>query len=388
MNTSAGRYEVIVLGAGGMGSAAAFRLARRGRRVLAIDAFAPPHQMGSSHGLTRIIRLAYHEHPSYVPLLRRAYELWRELEQLSQQRLLTITGSLEMGPPGSEAVTGALASCHEHDLPHEMLTAREIMARFPAFHLPADYAGLLQADGGFLDPEGCVAAHLALAQVYGAELHTDERVLDWEAEGDGVRVRTERASYRAERLIVTAGAWLPKLAPHFRQVAVPERQVLAWFRPHRPELFTTANFPVFILETEDAGNGETSGPAWFYGFPLHGLPGLKVARHHHFREAVDPDAFERTPQPRDEAYLRAFATRYFPDGAGETLALMTCLYTNTPDGHFIIDFHPEFPQVVIGGGFSGHGYKFCSLVGEILADLAVHGTTRSDISLFKARRFD
>jgi sarcosine oxidase len=380
MNSSAGFYDVIVAGAGGMGSAAAFHLARRGRRVLAIDSFAPPHEMGSSHGLTRIIRLAYHEDPSYVPLLRRAYELWFELERQAGQKLITITGSLEMGPPGSRAVADALASCHEHDIPYEMLTAAEIMARFPAYRLPPDFTGLLQPDGGFLDPEGCIAAHLRLAQSFGAELHTGERVLEWEPEGDGVRVRTERGEYRAGRLVITAGAWLPKIAPRFAALAVPERNALAWFRPQQPEWFAPERFPVFIFDDGEAG--------WYYGFPMHGLPGLKVGKHHHFREVVDPDILDRTPRSQDEAVLRGFTARYFPAGTGETLHLATCLYTNTPDGHFIIDSYPGAPQVIVGGGFSGHGYKFCSLVGEVLADLAVDGFTRHDIRLFRISRFD
>jgi sarcosine oxidase len=379
MNASRDRYEVIVAGAGGMGSAAAFHLARRGKRVLAIDAFNPPHARGSSHGLTRIIRLAYHEDPSYVPLLRRAYELWFELERAAGQKLLTITGSLEMGPPGSEAVEDALASCHEHDIPHQMLTAAEIMTRFPAYRLPANFSGLLQPDGGFLDPEGCIAAHLRLAQAHGAGLAVGERVLDWEPQGDGVRVRTDRGEYLADRLVITAGAWLPKLAPRFTEVARPERNALAWFRPARPELFGPDRFPVFIFDDGAAG--------WYYGFPMHGLPGLKVGKHHHFREVVDPDAFDRAATERDEAVLRAFAERYLPDGAGETLEATTCLYTNTPDGHFIIDFYPGCPQVIVGGGFSGHGYKFCSLVGEALADLALDGATRHNTGLFNIARF-
>jgi sarcosine oxidase len=367
---TAGRYDV---------SAAAFHLARRGRRVLALDAFSPPHEMGSSHGLTRIIRLAYHEHPSYVPLLRRAYELWFELERLSGEKLLTITGSLELGPPGSAAVADALASCHEHDLPHEVLTAREIAARYPAYRLPDHVSGLLQPDGGFLDPEGCIAAHLRLARQSGAEVRTGERAQGWEPRGDGVAVTTERGTYHASRLIITAGAWLPKVAPALASFAAPERNALAWFRPHRPDLFEPAAFPVFIFDDGDAG--------WYYGFPMHGLPGLKVGKHHHFREVVDPDTLDRAPRAADEAVLRGFAARYFPDGAGETLRLATCLYTNTPDGHFIIDFLPGSPQVIIGGGFSGHGYKFCSVVGEMLADLAVEARTRHASDLFRLSRF-
>ena len=371
-------YDVIVAGAGGMGSAAAYHLARRGRRVLVLDRFSPPHEMGSSHGLTRIIRLAYHEDPSYVPLLRRAYALWRELEHASGERVLRITGILEIGAPGSDVLDGSLASCRIHDLPHEVLSAQQINQRFSAYRLPRQYAGILQPDGGFLDPERCITAHLTLARAHGAAIHTAEQVLDWEPAGDGVRVRTDRAAYAAERLVITAGAWLPKLVPTLARLAVPERQVLAWFRPRRPERFAAEVFPVFILAV-DEGN--------FYGFPMYGLPGLKIGLHHHFAEVVDPDTMDRTAGARDETVLRDCVARYLPDGAGETLALKTCLYTNTPDRHFILDCHPEYPQVVIGGGFSGHGFKFCSVMGEILADLALTGVTPHDIGAFKLARF-
>jgi sarcosine oxidase len=335
--------------------------------------------MGSSHGLTRIIRLAYHEDPSYVPLLRRAYALWRELERTSGERVLHITGSLEIGLPGSEVFDGALASCRIHDLPHEILSRQQINQRFPAYRLPRQYAGILQPDGGFLDPERCIAAHLTLTRAHGAAIHADEQILAWEPAGAGVRVHTDRATYTADRLVITAGAWLAKLVPALAPLAAPERQVLAWFRPQRPEHFSTGGFPVFILAVEE-GN--------FYGFPMYGLPGLKIGLHHHFEEVVDPDTMERTANARDEAVLRDCVARYLPDGLGETLALKTCLYTNTPDRHFIVDQLPGCPQVVIGGGFSGHGFKFCSVMGEILADLALTGTTQHETGAFKLARFD
>lgn len=335
--------------------------------------------MGSSHGLTRIIRLAYHEDPSYVPLLRRAYALWRELEQTSDERVLHITGSLEIGLPGGEIFDGALAACRIYDLPHEILSRQQINQRFPGYRLPRQYAGILQPDGGFLDPERCIAAHLALARAHGAALHPDETILAWEPAGNGVRVRTDRATYAADRLVITAGAWLAKLVPALARLAVPERQVLAWFRPLRPAYFAAEAFPVFILSVAE-GN--------FYGFPMYGLPGLKIGLHHHFAEIVDPDTMDRTANARDEAALRGCVARYFPDAAGETLALKTCLYTNTPDRHFIVDQLPGRPQVVIGGGFSGHGFKFCSVMGEILADLTLTGTTQPDISAFRLARFD
>jgi sarcosine oxidase len=265
MNTDADRYDVIVVGVGGMGSAAAWHLARRGRRVLGLERFTPPHEMGSSHGLSRIIRLTYFEHPSYVPLLRRAYELWRELEQLTGEQLLHITGALEIGAPDGVVVKGSLKSAEIHGLPHEILTAAQAMRRFPAFRLPADFMAVLQPDGGFLDPERCIAAQIGLARTSGAEIHTGEAVTGWEPAAGGVRVWSEHASYWAERLVISAGPWASKLVPELAGLAVPERQVLAWFQPHRPDLFRRERFPVFILDTSEA---------WYYGFPMYGLPGL------------------------------------------------------------------------------------------------------------------
>jgi sarcosine oxidase len=333
--------------------------------------------MGSSHGLSRIIRLTYFEHPSYVPLLRRAYELWRELEQLTGEQLLYITGALEIGAPDSVVVQGSLKSAEIHGLRHEVLTSRQAMRRFPAYRLPPEFTAILQPDGGFLDPERCIAAHIGMARASGAEIRTGEAVLGWEPTAEGVRVWTERSSYGADRLVITAGPWASRLVPELAGLAVPERQVVAWFQPHRPALFGRDRFPVFVFDTSEAR---------YYGFPIYGLPGLKVGRFHHFREAVDPDAMDRVARPRDEEMLRAFVERYLPDGAGSTLALKVCLFTNSPDEHFIVDHHPACPQVMIAAGFSGHGFKFCSVIGEILADLAVSGSTSHDTSLFRMVR--
>ncbi len=378
MSGSANRFDVIVAGIGGMGSAAAYHLARRGRRVLGLERFAIPHEMGSSHGLTRIIRLAYFEHPSYVPLLRRAYELWRELQAEAGEDLLHITGSLEVGYPDGVVLTGSRQACRTHDLPHEILSAAELMRRYPAYHVAPEMIALLQPDGGFLAPERCIVASARLAAAHGAEIHTGEQVLHWKPFRDGVRVRTDRATYEADRLIISAGPWASQLAGALAGLALPERQVLAWFAPLRPEWFTPANFPVFILDVPEGK---------YYGFPMHGIPGLKIGLLHHLREITDPDRVDRQIHPQDEAVLRTCASRYFPEGAGETLALKTCLFTNTPDEHFILDLYPGALQVALAAGFSGHGFKFCSVVGEIMADLAGQGSTRHDISMFRLARF-
>ena len=371
-------FDAIVVGVGGMGSAAVYHLARRGKRVLGLERFDIPNDMGSSHGVTRIIRLAYFEHPSYVPLLKRAYALWRELQDVAAEQLLYITGSVDAGPPGSPVFEGARTSAEVHGLPHEVLPSAELTRRFPGYRLPAETMAVLQPEGGFLLPERCIVAHVDAALRFGAEVHAREQVLDWEPLEEVVMVRTSRATYAAERLIVSAGAWAGKLVPRLARLAVPERQVLAWLQPQHPEWFAPDRFPVFVVTVEDGH---------YYGLPVFGVPGFKLGRYHHLEQRVDPDSIDRDCHPEDEAVLRKFAERYFPDGAGPTMALKVCQFTNSPDEHFIIDFHPDSSRVVIAAGFSGHGYKFCSVVGEILADLAIDGSTRHDINLFRLDRF-
>ena len=372
-------YDAIVIGLGGMGSAALYQLAQRGKRVLGIEQFGIAHDKGSSHGVTRIIRLAYHEHPSYVPLMRRAYELWRDLEASAGEQILHITGSIDAGPPGSAYFAGSLQSCEEHDLTHEVLTSTELTGRFPGYRLPSETMAVFQHEGGFLLPERCISLFVEQAQELGAEVRTNERTVEWHPTAGGVRVRTERGEYEAETLVVSAGAWVSKLLPVLGDSAVPERQALAWFETHRPEFFTPEAFPVFNIMV-DEGN--------FYGFPEFGIPGFKLGRYHHLEEIVDPDEIDRNANAQDEALLRDFTEKYFPDAAGATSSMKVCMFTNSPDEHFIIDRLPGSPQVVVAAGFSGHGFKFSSVVGEILADLAVDGATRHDIGMFKVSRFD
>jgi sarcosine oxidase len=375
----ANRYNTIVVGVGGMGSATLYQLARRGQRVLGLERFDVPHEMGSSHGYTRIIRLAYYEHPSYVMLLKRAYELWREIEGRAEEKLLHLTGSIDAGPADSWVFKGALRSAIEHDLAHEVFTGLELAERFPGYRLPQDILALYQPQGGFLAPERCIVAHCFAALSLGAEIHGREAVVSWEALGDeGVRVHTTRATYEADSLVITAGAWNDQMLGFLRGLAVPERQVLAWFQPERPELFRTDNFPVFNLLVDEGR---------YYGFPIHGVPGFKIGKYHHLEESSHADEVEREVSPEDEAVLRDATSRYFPKAAGPTMTLMTCIFTNAPDGHFILDLHPDYPQVSYASACSGHGFKFASVIGEILADLAQYRRTRHNIELFTHARF-
>jgi sarcosine oxidase len=369
------RYDVVVVGVGGMGSAALYHLARRGKRVLGLERFDIPNEMGSSHGITRIIRLAYFEHSSYVPLVRRAYELWQELEREAGEQLLHVTGAVE---GGHKIYEGALRSCHDHDLPHETLDGREINRRFSAYRLPHDLPLLLQADGGFLLPERCIVAHVEGALANGAVVRARERVLEWKEGENGVRVQTERGVVEAEKLVLTAGAYSQDVARLPPGMVVAQRQVLAWFQPHRPEIFAPERFPVFNVSLEEGH---------FYGLPVYGVPGFKLGYYDHDGEQAAPEEISRETGPADEEVLRPFAERCFPDGAGPTMALKSCLFELSPDEHFLIDFHPEAELAVVGAGFSGHGFKFCSVVGEILADLVLDGDTRHDIGFLRLSRF-
>jgi sarcosine oxidase len=377
MLPSRNHYDVIVIGVGAMGSATVHHLARHGRKVLGLEQFNIPHEMGSSHGITRIIRLAYYEHPSYVTLLRRAYELWRELQEQATEQLLFLTGSLDAGPAGSVVVEGSRRSCEDYGIPHEVLPAAEVNRRFPGYRLSPDMMAVFQPEGGFLTPERCIVAHVMQAQARGAEIHAREPVLAWEPLSRGVRVTTPRATYEADKLVISAGAWVAKLVGTLQGLAVPERQVLGWFQPHEPAWFLPERFPVFNLLAEEGR---------YYGLPVYGVPGFKVGRYHHLEQKVDPDRCDRECHSMDEQVLRTFSERYFPAGAGPTMGLRACMFTNTADEHFILDLHPDYPQVCIASPCSGHGFKFSSVVGEIMADLAEKGQTGHDISMHRLGR--
>ena len=371
-------YDAIVIGVGGMGSAAVYHLAQRGLQVLGLEKHAIPHEMGSSHGYSRMIRYTLQEHPSYVPLVRRSYELWHEMEETAGEELMVTTGSIRAGAPDSPFFLNAQEACDLHSIPYEILTASEVNKRFPGYRFPEEISSVYQADGGFLLPERCIVTHVQAAERAGADVHSQETVLDWEVRGDGVQVRTDRDTYTAGRLVVTAGPWAANLVPELAAYAVPERQVMGWFQPKRPELYAAEAFPVFGVFTEEGR---------YYGFPSHAVPGFKIGRAHHLLQKVDPDAIDREVHPEDEDILRQVVNRYFPLAAGKLLDGKTCMYTNTPDEHFMIGTLDGQPQVSVAAGFSGHGFKFASVIGEIMADLAQNGATEHDINLFRLDRF-
>ncbi|MEX2141820.1 MAG: N-methyl-L-tryptophan oxidase [Pirellulales bacterium] len=371
-------YDVIVLGLGGIGTATACELARRGRRVLGIEQFDVGHNRGSSHGETRIIRKAYYEHPDYVPLLRRAYERWYELEQQSGQRLFVECGVLSLGPADSDVVAGVLASAAEHALLVEQYRPAELSHRFPQFRIDDAWQGVLERDAGLLFVERCVSAHAEQARRYGAELHEREEVLGWRADERHVEVVTKRARYAAERLVITAGAWATRLLAGIGVPFSVMRQVAMWFAVSLPERFRRDRFPCYCADTP-AG--------FFYGFPMLDPLGVKVARHYGAAELQDPTAVDWQIHPADETPLREFLAARLPGVDGAATRGSVCMYTLTPDRHFVIDLHPQHANVAVAGGFSGHGFKFASVVGEILADLSEGGATALPIEMFRAGRF-
>lgn len=377
MMRSDARYDVIVLGIGGMGSATAYHLAKRGRRILGLDAFARGHHHGSSHGKSRGIREAYGESPQYVPLVQRAYALWRELEAETGQSLLTITGGIGIGPaePGFGANQKAAAA--QYGLAVEELTPAAIMARWPGFSVPDGYVGIYDPHTGFLKPEPCVAAHLDLAARHGAELRFSEPVRRWSADGAGVRVETDRAAYRADALVITAGPWAGEILADLHLPCEVWRMYNVYFAPVHPELFGPDRFPVYGIRGPEGS---------YYGVPM--LPGdsIKIGRHDR-GDICTPESARRTIRPDEIDLMRMVLDKYMPGATGDVRDATTCLYTMTPDGHFIIDRHPEHAQVVYAAGFSGHGFKFTAAIGEVMADLATDGTTRHPIGFLSASRF-
>jgi sarcosine oxidase len=378
-------FHTIVLGLGAMGSAAAAQLARRlaprGERVLGLEQFDVPHAMGSSHGQSRLIRLAYYEHPDYVPLLRRAYALWRELEKETGCRLLHVTGGLYLGRADHELIAGSLASARRHGLAHELLTAPEVQRRFPQFHPAADHVGFFEPDAGFLLPEKAVAAHASMALRHGAELRAHEAAVDWAATPSGVTVRTAHHTYQARQLIITAGPWAGRMLPFIAEKIRVTRQVMLWFWPKQPEAFILGQFPCWCAASEAGG--------LVYGPPM--LPeepaplGLKVSHHFPGVEA-DADAVVRAMLPGDADVARAMLAAHIPSAAGPILSHKVCLYSNSPDHHFVIDHHPHHRNVWLATGFSGHGFKFAPVIGEILADLAVDGRTGHPVEFLRLAR--
>jgi sarcosine oxidase len=369
------RFHTIVAGLGAMGSAALYHLAARGPGVAGFDRFAPPHSLGSSHGETRMIREAYYEHPAYVPVVRRAYDLWHDLGARTGTPLIVETGGVFAGPADGELVPGLRIAASAYGIPVEELSQRDAARRFPWLRTDWSMETVFEPRAGFVYPERCISAHLGLAAQHGAQIHTGEPVLSWRMDGFDVVVVTARGEYRCERLILATGAWMVDTLAELGVHAIVERQPLFWFRPADPARCPTT---VWALEFE---HGKL-----LYGFPAT-EGGIKVAIHYGGVQRTTADQIDRHIYSEDSAHLRTYADRHLPGILGEIARADVCMYTNTPDLHFIFDAHPRHAGVLVVSACSGHGFKFSSAIGEAAAQWAHDGRPALDMSLFSLRRF-
>jgi sarcosine oxidase len=374
----ANAFDVAVVGLGAMGSSVLYHLARRRKKVVAFDRYAPPHSLGSTHGKTRIIRETYFEDPRYVPLVRRAYELWDELARAANRPLFRKTGGLMIGPKAGELVQGAERSAIEHKIPHRVFSAEAIRMRFPAYDPLDEWVGLVEGRAGVLFPELCVTTALELAGRHGAAVHLNDPVVRWEASGDGVVVRTANGAYTADRLVLAGGPWMRELVPDLSLPLAVERQVFYWFEPtSHAEYFQPDKCPVSLWEY---------APGKIFGLLPDFGDGVKLSVHHH-GELTTADTVRRDVTQAEIPPVIDLLRRFLPRAKGRLLDTSVCLYTNTPDSHFIIDAHPLHPQALLLSACSGHGFKFASAIGEIAADLVTEGKAKLDVSLFALDRF-
>jgi sarcosine oxidase len=375
------RYDAIVIGIGAMGSAACWELARRGVRVLGLEQFEIGHSRGSSHGLSRMIRMAYYEHPDYVPLLRRAYALWDDLETATGERVLFRTGGVYMGPPDGGVVAGSLASARQHGLAHEHLSADALRERHPQFRIPGNWQAVLEAAAGFLLPERAIHLYARLARAAGATLLEQTPVLGWTAHRTSgeLIVSTAGGEFVTRQLIVCGGAWSGRLLADLAVPLIITRQVLGWVKPADTEPFALGKFPVWASENPDG--------TLLYGFPIQpGETTLKVAWHGP-GTPTDPDTVSRQTSAADAATFLPALPHLLPDAVGPVQEMRVCMYTNSPDHHFILDRHPRDPRITVACGFSGHGFKFASVIGELLARTAIHGHMPPEADFLSISRF-
>jgi len=356
--------DVAVVGLGAMGAMSAWRLAARGARVIGFERFRPGHDRGSSHGDTRIFRTAYFESPEYVPLLQRANGLWRQLEDESGAELLTITGGLAIGPPDGELVTGVLASARQNDLPHRLLDVAEMKRRYPQHRLERGEISVREDEAGYLRPERSVAAAAARAEALGARLLIETEVEAIDVSGSGVTITTSRGRFAAERALITAGAWTPKVVARLHLPLTVERQVLAWLAVDNPASYAPERFPVFIRETQDG--------RFRYGFPTTDGRSIKLGRHHEGDE-VDPDSIDREVRESDLQPIRDFARANLLGVTDDVVTACVCMYTNTPDERFLVSTPAELPGVTVLSACSGHGFKFAPVIGELMAGSILDG---------------
>jgi sarcosine oxidase len=378
-------FDVIVLGLGSMGSATCYYLAKEGVKVLGLEQYDIPHELGSHAGQSRIIRKAYFEHPDYVPLLNRAYQNWKDLEGLTGSQVYFKTGLLYAGKKDHLLMKGVRQSAGEYNVKVDQLSAQDVKKQFGQFQIPGDYDILFEPDAGFVTPERSILLYTEQAIKNGAVIRTKEKIIDWKKDGNDIIVKSNSTSYTCKKLVICAGPWAGKMIPGLGSKLTVTRQMIAWVNPKKWKPFELGEFPCWVIADE-------AKPGIYYGFPIlpvgkfGGPIGLKLA-HHYQGKVSDPDTLNRVPNAEDEANLVYALNKFFPEGYDSTHVMKTCLYTNTPDENFILDMLPGYNNVVIATGFSGHGFKFASVVGEIMTDLAVRGKTNLPIGFLNAQRY-
>lgn len=373
------KFDVIVIGVGGMGSSACYHLAKRGQKVLGLEQFSMAHDKGSSHGETRMIRRAYFEHPNYVPLLNRAYALWETLEKESKESLLVKNGLIIYANPKTSTIyRGTTESARKHTIPIEKLDTKEANKRFSMYRCEKTMSGILEPGAGFLRVEKCVNAHTTLAKKHGAVIHENETVTDYRSTNKGVIVGTNKGSYTADRLIITGGPWNTKLLGELGTSLKLFRTIQYWFKASA-DFDVKTGIPCFAFHTDDD---------FYYGFPMLDGKTIKVAAHFSKHAISDPAEKNIHEVPTDELkHVQKFLKEHLPKVSTSLDRFSPCIYTMTPDEHFIIDRHPQNDRITFAGGFSGHGFKFSSVIGEILADLSMTGITKHPIEFLKLRKF-
>lgn len=373
------KYDVIVLGGGTMGSAAAYYLAKEGKQVLVIDQYSIPNTYGSHHGHTRMFRLGNGNGAQYVPLGKESLSLWRELEEISGKVLFQQVGALTVGHENSEFVTEAIKSSINNGLAYVEMNANMIRERWPGIEIPDDYFGCFDPEAGFLFSEECIQTYKEEAIKLGTDVIENQAVVEIDLKDEDVTVFTASTDYTAAKLVVTAGAWFPKLLQSLELPIKPLRKTIGWFKPTVEKLYRE-DFPCFIFDTDTIGH--------YYGFPDFDGGGVKLGRMD-LGYDCDPDTVNREfgAYEDDEGDIRNFLEHFLPGAAGELVKGAASMFAMTPDEDFIVDIHPDYKNVCIAGGFSGHGFKFASVIGKILTELSNEGETQYDISFLRLKRF-
>jgi len=384
------KYDVVVVGCGGVGSATLYNLASRGLNVLGIDKYSPPHNLGSSHGHTRAIRKAYFEHPDYVPLLQKSYELWQNLEENAQKKLMHLVGVLEIGPPDGILINGIRQSAEQHNLPVEFPSAKETLERFPGFSFTDEFDIAFEKDAGYLLVEKCIESYLSLAVSLGAEILNNTSVLDWSASSSGVEINSSKGSIQAGALVLAGGPWASSLLGNIEGVRLALRKKhMYWYSNDNPTYFESSGFPVFACELSSKDNNRV-----YYGFPQIDSTGVKLAEHtggvlvnnpENTRENAHESTHENKYATADPEATETdlFRRTYLPHITGKISRHESCLYTVSHDENFYLDTHPEFDNVAYAAGLSGHGFKFSPVLGEVLADLVIDGKTAHNIDFLR-----